>query len=179
VVSPVGLAAIGFGIAALKARKGGLSAVTSVVGMILGGLGTAAMVVSLLTFYLTPGHSLAGNPPIPLELAPVAPVASSAPVAPAAPVAPRADERATLAQTVGTIVFLLKRDHDAGFGLPTTFAASSTGHVVTTSGSVRLPAGSQMRYQRWPDATGYDLEVVGVSGLFASYSTATGLVELH
>lgn len=179
VVSTVGLAAIGFGLAALKARTGGLSAFASVVGMILGGIGAVAMVFSLVTFYLTPGNSLAGNPPVPLELAPVAAAASSAPVATAEPAVPQADERATLAQTVGTIVFLLKSDHEAGLGLPTVLAATSTGHVVTTSGNIRLPTGSQMRYQRWPDATGYDLEVKGASGLVAGYSTRTGLVEFH
>jgi hypothetical protein len=84
-----------------------------------------------------------------------------------------------LAQTVGTIVYLLQQDKKAGYsGLPTVLNAVS-GKVITVTGSIKLPPGSTMKYERWPDGTGYTLALSGVSGMVASYSTATGLVEIH
>jgi hypothetical protein len=177
VVSTVGLAAIGFGLAALKRRNGGWPAITSAVGMALGAIGTALMLFSLVTFYSAPGHSLAANPPAPLELAPIAPATSATPAAAAPPVAQQ-DERAALAQTVGTIVYLLQQDKKAGYsGVPTALNAVS-GRIVTITGSIALPPGSTVKYERSPDGTGYNLAVSGASGSVASYSTATGLVEI-
>lgn len=178
VVSTVGLTAIGLGLAALKRRSGGWAAITAAVGMALGAIGTALMLFSLVTFYSVPGHSLAANPPIPLELAPVVPATSATPVPSTAPVV-QEDERAALAQTVGTIVYLLQQDKKAGYnGVPAALSAVS-GHVVTITGSIALLPGATLKYQRWPDGTGYDLTLTGASGAVASYSTATGLVELH
>ena len=106
------------------------------------------------------------------------PATSAAPVPSTAPVV-QEDERAALAQTVGTIVYLLQQDKKAGYnGVPTALNAVS-GHVVTVTGSIALPPGATLKYQRWPDGTGYDLTLAGTSGVVASYSTATGLVELH
>lgn len=168
-VSTVGLSAIGFGIAALRRRNHGLTSIASVLGMVFGGIGTVMMLVSLVTFYTSPGISLEANPPVPLELSRVAP---------ASPVeAPT--EHAALAQTVGTIVFLLKQDAEQGVsGIPNTLVSTSDGFVVTMSGNVKLPLGSVMTYEAWPDGTGYELALTGASGMIASYSSRTGIVEI-
>ena len=169
-MSTVGLSAIGFGIAALRRRNHGLTSIASVLGMVFGGIGTVMMLVSLVTFYTSPGISLEANPPVPLELSRVAP---------ASPVeAPT--EHAALAQTVGTIVFLLKQDTEYGpSGVPNTLVATSDGFVVTMSGNVKLPLGSVMTYEAWPDGTGYELALTGASGMIASYSSRTGIVEIR
>lgn len=168
-VSTVGLAAIGFGIAALRLPSHGLTSIVSVLGMVLGGIGTVIMVVSFVTFYASPGNSLEANPPVPLELSRVAP---------ASPVE-GPNEQAALAQAVGTIVFLLNQETEHGqSGVLNTLVATSDGFVVTTSGNVKLPLGSVMTYEAWPDGTGYELAVMGANGMTASYSSRTGFVEI-
>jgi hypothetical protein len=181
VFSSVGISAIAAGVVALTRLRGaGLAQrFVPMLGVMFGGFGTVLMLLGLMS-----GHSFVtttsplGVPaplgaPLPTAVASALPAPARTP-APASTPAPRSN--LMLAQYAGTVVYLLEQQH-AQFGTyPTAVNADTTGMVVTTTGTVRLPVGAVMTYEPWPDGSGYELHLVQGTAVIA-YSSAIRQLE--
>lgn len=172
--STIGVSAVVFGVVALKRRR--RRSLLPVLGIVLGAFGTLAMAFLVIQFYANPASanaspSFAMVPHARSVTPPPAPVASAS--------SPVVDERMQLAQTAGTISFLLKKSYQSSGSYPNALNVTPDGLVMTPLGSVLLPQRARVLYQPAIDGGGYSLTITGSGGAVAEFDTATGVVTMH
>ena len=179
--STVGLTGIALGFTALRNRQNARisSSIMPTLGILLGAIGTLVMVLHLVNFYQHPAATAVTQPisvaapatgqPRTIQPAPVQPVPAVA--------VTRKQDRMNLAQSEGTIVFLLKQARSQDGGFPSLLNASSGGFIVTPAGNVKLPDGAHMIYVPRDNNHSFALTMVGVTGAVAVFDTSTGVIN--
>ena len=179
--STVGLTGIALGFTALRNRQNARisSSIMPTLGILLGAIGTLVMVLHLVNFYQHPAATAVTQPisvaapatgqPRTIQPAPVQPVPAVA--------VTREQDRMNLAQSEGTIVFLLKQARSQDGGFPSLLNASSGGFIVTPAGNVKLPDGAHMIYVPRDNNHSFALTMVGVTGAVAVFDTSTGVIN--
>ena len=179
--STVGLTGIALGFTALRNRQNARisSSIMPTLGILLGATGTLVMVLHLVNFYQHPAATAVTQPISVAAPATVQPrTIQPAPVQPAPAVAvTREQDRMNLAQSEGTIVFLLKQARSQDGNFPTLLNASSGGFIVTPAGNVKLPDGAHMIYVPRDNNHSFALTMVGVTGAVAVFDTNTGVIN--
>jgi hypothetical protein len=137
------------------------------------------MVLHLVSFYQHPAAAAVTQPISVAAPATVQPPAiQPAPVQPAPAVTvTREQDRMNLAQSEGTVVFLLKQARSQDGGFPSLLNASSGGFIVTPAGNVKLPDGAHMIYVPRDNNQSFALTMVGVTGAVAVFDTSTGVIN--
>ena len=179
--STIGLTGIALGFTALRNRQNARisSSIMPTLGILLGAIGTLVMVLHLVNFYQHPAATAVTQPISVAAPATVQPrTIQPAPVQPVPAVAvTRKQDRMNLAQSEGTIVFLLKQARSQDGGFPSLLSASSGGFIVTPAGNVKLPDGAHMIYVPRDNNHSFALTMVGVTGAVAVFDTSTGVIN--
>ena len=179
--STVGLTGIGLGFTALGNRPNARlsSMLMPTLGIALGAIGTLVMVLHLVNFYQHPAAA-----PVVQPISVAAPTTVQPPTVQPTAVQPvpavsvtREQDRMALAQSEGTIVYLLKQGRAHYGDFPGLLNASPGGFVVTPAGNVKLPDGAHMIYQPRDNNQSYALTIMGVTGAVAVFDTSTGVID--
>lgn len=98
----------------------------------------------------------------------------------AAALDPLEAERLELGQSVGTAAFVLEQTASADGTWPASLAITTDGATLLSPGGIVLapiPAGAQVLYSTSSDRSEYSLTMIGPSGVTATVTSTTGVVE--
>lgn len=202
-VSTIGVTAVVTGVQALKRGRYGKAVprLLARTGVVLGGLGSAAVAWTLIAFLLLPfgvvlpalptslstwlptsGASLFATAPLGVDQAPIADPGMA--VLPAQPLAPvtASEEQLELGAAVGTLAHVLAETRPVGSPWPDhLLVTTSAGPIGVSSPEgialVTVPAGTQILYSVSPDRSVFAVDLVG--GTFGSevhYDSSSGAV---
>jgi hypothetical protein len=143
----------------------------------------ALILVTVATLAVLAGGAVSSESAQPSSSVAHTPLASSNPNSTANPnntANPNSSEQdqTQLPQALGSLVFLLTKQHVQSGNYPTTLVADSGGLVTVESGSVRLPTGSTLSYVLKADGSGFQLAITGASGLIAHYDSSVGTISV-
>jgi hypothetical protein len=178
--STVGITAIATGIVTLtRWRWAGFGTrLMSALGVAFGAVGIVLMLGSVV-------HAGLVSAAPPAQPAVGLPGAGSTPSEPARPstgeTPPAAGLSATqaqVAQSAGTLVFLLRHSHDLTGGYPDSLPSTPGAFISTAAGPIQLPPNVRIDYFSHDDGSGYQLFGSTVDNSIAvEYDTETGVLE--
>jgi hypothetical protein len=184
VLTTVGVSAVFTGINAVRRRRGRASLLVTALSTIGIGAGVLGTLVMVLNFVATTAVDAGHSSPQAISHATAPNLAQgdqNVPLPPVPTPAPAAASIGLMEQTVGTLAFVMKSDHQEGTRWPAALQVSGDG-VVTAPGMqdvvVRLPVGTRLGYRTSSDGSAYAVRLSSTSDAsrYVDYDTNSGVV---